>query len=59
MPKYEQVEEAGLRRLIDKANLRLNLTRQSLRHLIDNEFAYLQLLAAIDAAADEGRETLE
>lgn len=55
--KQLPVSDLGLTR--KEANLRLDLTRQALRSLIDNEFAYLQLIAAIEAAADEGRETLE
>ena len=40
---------------IDRANLRLELTREALRALIDNEFAYLHLLAAIEGAVLSGR----
>ena len=45
---------ASLSATIDKANLRLELTRAALRSLIGNEFAYVHLLAAIEGAVEEG-----
>lgn len=44
---------------IDRSNKRLDLTRKALKELIDNDFAYLQLLAAIDAEVAAPTELAE
>lgn len=50
---------ASLGQSIDKANLRLDMTRAALKAVIGNDFAYLSLLATIEAAVEGGMSLSE